>query len=138
MLRRADDTLSKKLKAHKKVIDGVIFVFDPEQMTIRSLGKVVAEPRCRAITVGLDGRVYGVVGEAGGMGHLFCYDPLAQELRDLGIPFATSERSWHGYEFDAACTGPNGEIYLGESDRISHLFIYFPPIRPQGQDGGRE
>ena len=118
--------------------DGVIFVFDPEQMTIRSLGKVVAEPRCRAITVGLDGRVYGVVGEAGGMGHLFCYDPLAQELRDLGIPFATSERSWHGYEFDAACTGPNGEIYLGESDRISHLFIYFPPIRPQGQDGGRE
>ena len=27
MLRRADDTLSKKLKAHKKVIDGVVFVF---------------------------------------------------------------------------------------------------------------
>ena len=110
--------------------DGVIFVFDPEAMTIRSLGKVTAEPRCRCITVGLDGRVYGVSGETDGMGHLFCYDPEAHELRDLGIPYATSERAWHGYEFDAACTGINGEIYLGESDRISHLFIYFPPIKP--------
>jgi len=109
--------------------DGVIFAFDPERLTIRSLGKVIAEPRCRAITVGLDGRVYGVAGERDGMGHLFCYDPESDELRDLGIPYAASERTWHGYEFDAACTGLNGEIYLGESDRISHLFIYFPPIR---------
>ncbi len=110
--------------------DGVIFVFDPREMTIRSLGKVTAEPRCRAITVGVDGRVYGMAGEPDGMGHLFCYDPEAHELRDLGTPATASERVWHGYEFDAACTGPNGEIYLGESDRISHLFIYFPPIRP--------
>jgi len=110
--------------------DGVLFVFDPEARTIRSLGKVMAEPRCRCITVGLDGRVYGVAGEDDGMGHLFCYDPAGPELRDLGIPYTTSERVWHGYEFQAACTGPNGEIYLGESDRISHLFIYFPPIRP--------
>ena len=110
--------------------DGVIFAFDPRQTTIRSLGKVMAEPRCRAITVGLDGRVYGIAGEPDGMGHLFCYDPHVPELRDLGAPTASSERSWHGYEFEAACTGPNGEIYLGESDRISHLFIYFPPIRP--------
>jgi len=107
--------------------DGVLFALDPERMTIRTLGKVTAEPRCRCITVGLDGRVYGVSGEPGGMGHLFCYDPLAHELRDLGLPFATSERAWHGYEFEAACTGASGEIYLGESDRVSHLFIYFPP-----------
>jgi len=110
--------------------DGVLFVLDPQELTIRSLGKVTAEPRCRAITVGLDGRVYGVAGEPDGMGHLFCYDPEVHELRDLGIPYAVSERPWHGYEFEAACTGPNGEIYLGESDRISHLFIYFPPIKP--------
>jgi hypothetical protein len=113
--------------------DGVVFALDPEAMTIRSLGKVIAEPRCRAITVGLDGCVYGVAGEHDGMGHLFRYDPAAHELRDLGIPAASSERSWHGYEFEAACTGKSGEIYLGESDRISHLFIYFPPIRPSVQ-----
>ena len=110
--------------------DGVVFVFDPDELTIRSLGKVIAEPRCRAITVGMDGRVYGVAGEPDGMGHLFCYDPEVHELRDLGIPYTVSERAWHGYEFEAACTGQNGEIYLGESDRISHLFIYFPPVRP--------
>ena len=110
--------------------DGVIFVLDPEQLTIRSLGKVLAEPGCRAIAVAPDGRVYGVAGESDGMGHLFCYDPDVQELRDLGIPYAASERTWHGYEFGAACTGANGEIYLGESDRVSHLFIYFPPVRP--------
>jgi len=110
--------------------DGILFAFDPEGVTMRSLGKVIAEPRCRAITVGRDGRVYGVAGESDGMGHMFCYDPRAHDLRDLGVPFATTERTWHGYEFGAACTGRNGEIYLGECDRISHLFIYFPPIRP--------
>lgn len=114
--------------------DGVLFVFDPDRRTIRSLGKVLAEPRCRCITVGLDGRVYGVAGEPDGMGHLFCYDPGTHELRDLGVPYANSERVWHGYEFEAACTGPNGEIYLGESDRISHLWIYFPPIRSRAPE----
>ena len=109
--------------------DGVIFVFDPEAVAIRSLGKVTAEPRCPAIAVGLDGRVYGISGEPGGMAHLFCYDPETHELRDLGIPYASSDRPWHGYEFGAACTGSNGEIYLGESDRISHLFMYFPPVK---------
>lgn len=39
------------------------------------------------------------------------------------------DRVWHGYEFDAACTGEFGEVYLGESDRIGHLFLYFPPVR---------
>ena len=72
--------------------------------------------------------VYGIGGGVGGMGHLFRYDPESGDLRDLGIPLATSQQYWHGYEFDAATTGPHGEIYLGESDRISHLFIYFPPI----------
>ena len=112
--------------------DGVLFVFDPANGVIRSLGKVTAESRCRAITVGLDGRVYGIAGEPEGMAHLFCYDPAVHELRDLGIPYASSQRAWHGYEFDAACTGACGEIYLGESDRISHLFMYFPTIRPNG------
>ena len=109
--------------------DGVLFAFDPSAMTIRSLGKATAGPRVRALTVGLDGSVYGVSGGVDGMAHLFRYDPVEHELRDLGIPLATVQRHWHGYEFDAACTGRWGEIYLGESDRISHLFIYFPPVR---------
>jgi len=108
--------------------DGVLFYFDPQDEKMISLGKPVAQPRIRALTVGRDGIVYGIGGGVGGMGHLFRYDPEGGDLRDLGIPLATSQRYWHGYEFDAATTGPYGEIYLGESDRISHLFIYFPPI----------
>ncbi|UCH33602.1 MAG: hypothetical protein JSV65_13660 [Armatimonadota bacterium] len=113
--------------------DGLVFSFDPESMSFVALGKPVAQPGLRALTVGADGRVFGVGGDPGGMAHLFCYDPETRDLRDLGIPMATSERYWHGYEFGAACTGRFGEIYLGESDRISHLFIYHPPIKPRPQ-----
>lgn len=109
--------------------DGVVFVFDPATVTITALGKVTAEPRIRCMTVGLDGRVYGVAGDRDGMGHLFRYDPETRELADLGIPYSGMDRVWHGYEFDSACTGEFGEMYLGESDRVSHLFLYFPPVR---------
>ena len=95
--------------------------------------KATAETRVRALTVGVDGCVYGLSGEPEGMAHLFRYDPEAHDLRDLGIPLATVQRHWHGYEFDAACTGKWGEISLGESDRMSHLFIYFPPLRRRSE-----
>jgi hypothetical protein len=109
--------------------DGVLFVFNPKTFTMTALGKAAAAPRVRCMTVGLDGRVYGVAGERDGMGRLFRYDPETRELTDLGIPYSGMDRVWHGYEFDAACTGEWGEIYLGESDRVSHLFLYFPPVR---------
>jgi len=108
--------------------DGVLFIFDPSTQRITSLGKAVPAPRVRCLTVGLDGRVFGIGGEREGMGRLFCYDPQTRDLTDLGIPYSGMDRVWHGYEFDAACTGRFGEIYLGESDRVSHLFIYFPPV----------
>jgi hypothetical protein len=74
------------------------------------------------ITTGRDGAIYVCLcGEFTG----------TRNLRDLGIPMATSERYWHGYEFGAAVTGRFGEIYLGESDRISHLFIYHPAAKPR-------
>jgi len=108
--------------------DGVLFAFNPADYSMRTIGKVTAEAGCPAVTAGNDGKIYGISGEPGGMAHLFCYDPETYSLADLGMPFATSEIYWHGYEFSCACTGINGEIYLGESDRISHLFIYFPRI----------
>jgi hypothetical protein len=33
-------------------------------------------------------------------------------------------------------TGRFGEIYLGESDRISHLFIYHPAAKPRAMAVG--
>ncbi|MDD3926558.1 MAG: hypothetical protein PHT33_07855 [bacterium] len=109
--------------------DGLLFIMDTEAGTIINLGKPVKEDRIRALTVGLDGRVYGIGGEENGCAHLFNYDPRTRELRDLGVPLAAVEEHWYGYEFTAAATGKWGEIYLGEADRISHLFIYYPPIK---------
>jgi len=108
--------------------DGVLFCLDPTNLRITSLGKPTAQARVRAITVGKDHMVYGISGRRGGVAHLFRYDPGISELHDLGVPLAYSDQYWHGYEFDSMATGKDGEIYMGESDRISHLFIYYPPI----------
>ena len=110
--------------------DGVLFSFDPATGRMISLGKPTSQPRTRAITVGRDHRVYGISGRQGGAAHLFKYDPAVGDLRDLGIPLAHSDQEWRGYEFDSMITGSSGEIYMGESDRISHLFIYHPAIGP--------
>jgi len=77
-----------------------------------------------SLTIGKDGCIYGVAGKS--CCHLFRYNPKDGELMDLGILYVSAPRSWHGYEFAAMVTGEKGEIYLGESDRISHLFVYFP------------
>jgi hypothetical protein len=106
--------------------DGMLFRLDPSVMDIRCLGKATAEARVRAIACVEDGRVFGISGDPGGMGHLFCYDPHRHELRDLGLLMAASEVWRRGFEFDAACVGLNGEIYFGENEREGHLFMYFP------------
>lgn len=106
--------------------DGVLFSLNPETLEMRSIGKVIAEPRVRAIAAAPDGRIFGVSGYEDGMGHLFCYDPVRHELKDLGIMIAASEVWRRGFEIDAACTGLNGEIYFGENERDGHLFMYFP------------
>jgi len=117
-------------------VDGMLFVLDPAADTVRCLGKPSWEIRVRGLTVGKDGMVYGVAGNDGGLAHLFRYDPLRHEHKDLGIVTATVQRWWIAYEFDSMATGPFGEIYLGESDRISHLFIYHPPVQTRAGSYG--
>ena len=107
-------------------IDGILFIFNPVKEEIICLGKPIAQTRTRALAVSKDGRVYGICGEK--CCHMFLYNPYKRELKDLGVLLATVETPWYGYEFESAATGKNGEIYFGESDRISYLFIYFPPI----------
>ncbi|MCM8766513.1 MAG: hypothetical protein NC901_00385 [Candidatus Omnitrophica bacterium] len=109
-------------------LDGVFFSFNPETNFVRMIGKITSEKDIPCLTVGKDGTVYGISGEKDGMAHLFSYNIDTYSLTDLGLLYTTIEIPWHGYEFASACTGDFGEIYLGESDRISHLFIYFPPI----------
>jgi hypothetical protein len=107
--------------------DGILFRFDPFEEDIVSLGKPGGGGRIRALTTTRPGTVFGVAGDDGFLSHLFRYDPSSGDMRDLGILRATLPDEWIGHVFNAILTGPNGEIYLGESDRISRLFTYFPP-----------
>jgi hypothetical protein len=108
--------------------EGNLFVFDPQTCDVRSLGRPTNLARIRCLALTHDGRLFGACGEDEDMNHMFCYDSRGPELKDLGIPIATMEKRWYGYRFDCMTTGNDGEIYLGESDRISNLFIYHPRI----------
>jgi len=104
--------------------DGLLFRFSPNLKEVISLGKPLAVPSIRCCVVTPNGDLYGIGGKE--MCHLFRYLPDKCDMRDMGILSVASPRHWDGYEFDAAVTGLEGEIYFGENDRISHLFIYYP------------
>jgi streptogramin lyase len=108
--------------------DGFLFAFDPRTETVRSLGKPGVSPTIRALTVGNDGRLFGIVGGDDDIGHLFAYDPETHSLRDLGVPISLFGVRAYGYVYTAALTGADGEIFFGQAERVSHLWLYFPAI----------
>jgi hypothetical protein len=108
--------------------DGFLFHLDPETAQATALGKPTRLEEVNCLTVGRDGRVFGACGLEEDIGHLFCYEPDRGALRDLGIPVSTLAARQYGYHFRCMLTGRDGEIYLGQHERISHLWIYFPPV----------
>jgi hypothetical protein len=111
------------------VADGLLSELDVRTGRARILGKPTAQPHVRALAVVPDGRVYGVAGKPGAIGHLFCCDTAAGELRDLGVMASAVDRRSYAYEVDCAVAGPDGRVYFGEAERVSHLFVYFPPMQ---------
>jgi outer membrane protein assembly factor BamB len=108
--------------------DGFLFSFNPSTLKLVNLGKPRTSRRLRALTIGQDGRVYIVAGERIEPCRLFSFDPKERGFRDLGVIAVDRSPyySWRGYQFDSIATGPDGTIYLGESERRSHLFLYLP------------
>ena len=87
------------------------------------------EVRIRAMTVGADGRIYGIGGQDRiGMSRLFVFDPEAHTFEDLGIVQVSHVpyMEWTGLIFDAMVTGHDGSLYLGEAEYRGKLFIYTP------------
>lgn len=82
----------------------------------------------RALAEGRDGLIYGVVEEPKGMAHLFVFDPAERGFTDLGIVASSFPEYWIAHSIGALSVGPFGEVYLGETDRLGHPFIYHPPI----------
>ncbi len=108
-------------------IDGILFRYLPAENRLVCLGKPTAETNvCALARAGH--RVYALLGLPDDCAHLACYDEETGELRDLGCLLARSERPWNGYSFAAMATGRHGVVFMGENDRISQLFLFFPPV----------
>lgn len=114
------------------LVDGYVFRFDVERGELTCIGKPTDQRHVRAMAVIPDGRLYGVVGEPRtGMVHLFSFDPVGSDLRDLGLVAAAQAETWVAHEVDSMVVNGNGHIVMGENDRMSHIFAYYPPIRPR-------
>ena len=110
--------------------DGYLFSFNPEKMELVNLGKPRASRRLRCLTAGKDGRIYLIAGERSSARpcQFYSYSPQLGGFEDLGLLIVDRSPYYYrrGYQFDSMTTGKDGTIYLGESERRSHLFIYMP------------
>ncbi len=109
-------------------LEGYLFRFDAEKMKLSNLGKPFVQMRVRGLTIGKDGCIYGIGGERPKHCRMFRYDPAESHFDDLGVLKVIREPYYYttGVQFDAMLTGKDGVIYIGESDRRAHLFIYYP------------
>jgi len=110
--------------------DGYLFSLDPGKMELKNLGKVRESRRLRCLTIGKNGKIYLMAGEISTTRpcQFYSYDPKAASFETLGLLIV--DRSpyyyWRGQQFDCMTTGADGTIFLGESERKSHLFLYIP------------
>ena len=107
--------------------DGFLFSYEPGAGKLINLGKPRVSRRVRALTMS-NSRVYILAGERIEPVRLFSYDPKGAGFQDLGILAVDRSPyySWRGHQFDSMATGPDGTVYVGESERRSHLFLYMP------------
>jgi len=108
--------------------DGYLFRFDPESVAVSNLGKPLLAYRITGLVRASNGKLYGVGGDEDDMVRLFSYDPQTATYQILGFvdvnrrPYYT----WQAYEIQAMAVGLDDTIYLGESERISKLYLFYP------------
>jgi hypothetical protein len=108
--------------------EGFLFRFSPDTGEADNLGKPMVSQRIRGLTLGRDQMLYGLAGDRSLPNLFFRYDIVKRRHETLGG--VAADRSplylWRGQQFDAMVTGPDGTIFMGESDRGGHLFFYIP------------
>jgi hypothetical protein len=108
--------------------DGYLFRFDPKELRIENLGKPLNQYRIRGLVMSQNGKLYGVGGDDDEMARLFSYDPARGVYELLGMvdvnhrPYYT----WQAYVIDSIAAGLDGTVYLGQSERKSKLYLYYP------------
>ena len=107
--------------------DGFVFVAKPNENRLLNWGKPRVERRVRAATLGKDGRLYTICGEKDNVCRLFSFRGDEGHL-DWGV-LGVDRSPYYAkiaYQFDAMCTGADGTIFIGESDRRAKLFMFVP------------
>jgi sugar lactone lactonase YvrE len=110
--------------------DGYLFRLDPKSLTLRNLGKPLNQYRIRGLVWAPGGRLYGAGGDDDEMVRLFSYDPATGEYELLGFLDVNRRPyySWHAYVVDAMAIGDDGTIYIGQAERISKLYLFYPVV----------
>ena len=108
--------------------DGYLFQFDAARLRVRNLGKPLNRYRVRALVLARNGKLYGIGGDDDEMAQLFSYDPSGGIYELLGMIDVNRRPyySWQAYVIDSAAVGNDGTVYLGQSERISKLYLYHP------------
>jgi hypothetical protein len=108
--------------------DGYLFRLDPGKLCVSNLGKPLNRYRVRALVLARNGKLYGVGGDDEEMAQLFSYDPADGGYELLGMIDVNRRPyySWQAYVIDCAAVGNDGTVYLGQSERKSKLYLYYP------------
>lgn len=108
--------------------DGYLFRLDPKTLSLKNLGKPLNQYRIRGLVCAPNGKLYGAGGDDGEMVRLFSYDPGTGEYELLGFLDVNRRPyySWHAYIVDAMAIGGDGTIYIGQAERISKLYLFYP------------
>jgi outer membrane protein assembly factor BamB len=108
--------------------DGYLFRLNPKNLTVTNLGKPLDEGRIDGLVRSAGGKLYGVGGGKNEMARMFSYDPATGAYVVLGFvdvnrrPYYT----WQAYTIGAMTSDGYGTVYIGEDERISRLYIFYP------------
>ncbi len=108
--------------------DGYLFRFDPDKLTIQNLGKPLLQYRIAGLVGAANGKIYGVGGDEDEMARLFSYDPGTASYEILGFVDVTRRPyyTWQAYVVKAMAAGLDGTVYIGQGERISRLYLFYP------------
>jgi outer membrane protein assembly factor BamB len=121
-------TENGKGEAYGGTSDGYLFRFDPKTLKLENLGKPLNQYRIRGLGFGHNGKLYGVGGDNDEMARLFSFDPSSGAYQMLGMIDVNRRPyySWQAYVVDALAVGADGTVYLGQAERKSRLYLYYP------------
>lgn len=108
--------------------DGYLVRLLPDSLTLENLGKPLNQDELNGLVVARDGKLYGVGGDEDDMARLFSYNPKNGVYRIFGFVDVNRRPyySWQAYRIGAMCIGRDGTVYLGESERKSRLYLFYP------------